>query len=243
VNADAMLRNHRRAFAWSLLLMAGAVAALFLVGRHPEDLAPATTVPAIGDFDASVHTWMAEIRATPLTWLARALSIIGSGVVTIPLRAGATVLLLWRRRIRQAVAFVLTWISAELLIVFLKDWFHRGRPTGALVETVGYSFPSGHAVAASATAVALVLALFPPGERRRRWELGAVAFSFVMAFSRVYLSAHWFSDVVAGTLLGTGLAIFWAAAVTEIRDVIFRSEGRPIPPDEAEPEPEELFRT
>jgi membrane-associated phospholipid phosphatase len=63
-----------------------------------------------------------------------------------------------------------------------------------------------------------------------------------MAFSRVYLSAHWFSDVVAGTLLGAGIAIFWAAAVTEIRDVWFRREGRPVPSDRAEPEPEELLR-
>jgi len=243
MNDDAMLHDHRRAFAWSLLLLTGAVAALFLVGRHPPELAPETTLPAIGRFDASMHAWMDDIRTPPLTWIARALSVIGSGIVTIPLRGAAVVFLLWRRRIRQAVAFALTWISAEVLVVLLKDWFHRGRPSGGLVDTVGYSFPSGHAVAASATAVALVLAFIPPGERRRRWEWLAVAFSFVMAFSRVYLSAHWFSDVVAGTLLGSGLAIFWAATVTEARDLVFRSEGRPIPPDDAEPEPEELLRS
>ncbi|MGZ8578279.1 MAG: phosphatase PAP2 family protein, partial [Actinomycetota bacterium] len=64
-----------------------------------------------------------------------------------------------------------------------------------------------------------------------------------MAFSRVYLAAHWFSDVVVGTLLGSGIAIFWAAAVTEMRDVVFRSEGKPIPPDAAEAEPGELLQT
>jgi undecaprenyl-diphosphatase len=97
-------------------------------------------------------------------------------------------------------------------------------------------------VAAAATAVALVLAFFPPGERRRRWEELAVVFAFVMAYSRVYLAAHWLSDVVAGTLLGAGIAVFWAAAVTEVRDVWFRTEGKPIPPDAAEPEPEDLLR-
>lgn len=243
MSGEAMLRDHRRAFVWSLGLLAAAVMGLFLVGRHPPELAPLTTAPGIGRFDASMHAWMDDIRATPLTWLARSLSVIGSGMVTIPLRAGATIVLVWRKRIRQAVAFVLTWVSAELLIELLKNWFHRGRPSGALVETVGYSFPSGHAVAASATTVALVLAFLPPGEQRRRWEWVAVAFSFVMAFSRVYLSAHWFSDVVAGTLLGAGLAIFWAAAVTEVRDLVFRSEGKPIPPDDAEEEPEELLRS
>ncbi|TMK89762.1 MAG: phosphatase PAP2 family protein [Actinobacteria bacterium] len=80
---------------------------------------------------------------------------------------------------------------------------------------------------------ALVLAFFPAGERRHRWEWLAVGFAFVMSMSRVYLAAHWFSDVVAGTLLGAGIAIFWAAAVTECRDVIFRARGEPIPREDA----------
>jgi membrane-associated phospholipid phosphatase len=64
--------------------------------------------------------------------------------------------------------------------------------------------------------VALVLAFFPPGRTRRRWELIALAFSFLMAVSRVYLAAHWFSDVVAGVLLGAGIAIGSAVLVMEI---------------------------
>lgn len=238
----SMLADHRRAFAWALILLIGSIAALGLVGRHPAEAAPTTTVPFVGNFDDVVHGWMETVRNTPTTWVSKALSVIGGGLVTIPLRFAATFFLAWRRRWRQVATFLLTWITAEVALAFLKDWFHRGRPTGALVVTEGFSFPSGHAVAAAATAVALVLAFFPPGERRRRWEELAVVFAFVMAYSRVYLSAHWLSDVVAGTLLGSGIGVFWAAAVTEIRDVWFKTEGKPIPPDEAEPEPEELLR-
>jgi len=90
------------------------------------------------------------------------------------------------------------------------------------VDVVGFSFPSGHAVAGAAIAVALVLVLLPPGPTRRQWELAAAAFAFVMAFSRVYLLAHWFTDVLAGVLLGTGIALGCAAFVTEIRDIALR---------------------
>jgi membrane-associated phospholipid phosphatase len=233
-----MLTNHRRAFVWSLVLLAACVAALFAVGRHPTEAAPLTTLPFIGRVDASMHTFMDDIQITPLTWLSKALDFLGGGPVTIPVRIAALLVLVLRRRWVPAIAFAATWLTAELALTWLKVAFHRGRPPGSLVDTKGFSFPSGHAVAAAATAVALVLAFIAPGPRRRLWEWIAVAFSFVMAFSRVYLSAHWMSDVVAGVLLGAGIAVFWAAAVTEIRDVWFLREGVPIPPDDADYEVE-----
>jgi membrane-associated phospholipid phosphatase len=210
-----VLTNHRRAFWWSLVLLVACVLSLLAVGRHP-DSGPATSVAVVGRFDASVHAWMDDIRNTPTTWLAKELNFIGSGLITIPLRAIASLGLLVERRWRQLSAFVLTWVASEILLTVMKATFQRERPPGSLVSIAGYSFPSGHAVAGAATAVALVLAFFPPGRKRRRWELIAVAFSFVMAVSRVYLSAHWFSDVVAGVLLGTGVAIGSAALSMEI---------------------------
>lgn len=222
-----MLRRHRRAFLWSAALLACAVGTLFLVGKHPTVDAPVTTLPVIGRIDLVVYDWVERIRVAPLTWLFRALNVIGGGIVTIPLRAVALGLLAARRRWHAFSAFALTWATAEVTLWLLKRWFARGRPPDALVATVGFSFPSGHAVAGAATAVALVLAFFLPAAERRRWEWIAVGFSFLMAFSRVYLHAHWLSDVAAGVLLGSGIAIFWFAALTELRHVsIRRSHAR-----------------
>ena len=217
-----MLSNHRRALVWSVVLAGALVFVLAAVGRHPPSEAPATTVPFVGNFDETVYHLMDDIRDVILTGIAKVLSFVGSGVVTIPLRILVAGWLVFRRHWRALAAWLLTWGFAELALAMAKPFFHRGRPPLPLVGTIGYSFPSGHAVAGASIGIALVLVLLPPGPRRRGWELGAAGFAFAMALSRVYLNAHWFSDVVAGVLLGTSVALGTAAIVTEARDLWLR---------------------
>lgn len=226
------LLDHRRALAYALALMASLAFVLLAVGRHPPGSAPATALAAIGHLDASIARWMDDIRTPLLSGLFRFLNVAGGGVVTIPLRGAAALALLILRRWRAAAAFVLTWVASEVLLTVLKTWFHRGRPPLPLVEIRGFSFPSGHAVAGAATAVALVLAFAHAGPHRRKWEWLAVAFAFLMAFSRVYLNAHWFSDVVAGVLLGCGTAVAAAALVAEIAEVAGRRRSGQPPADD-----------
>jgi membrane-associated phospholipid phosphatase len=227
--ATSVLTNHRRAIGWSAALLGAMVFVFAAVGRHPPTLAPTTTIPLVGEWDLTVLHWTDDVRSGVLTSLARFLNVLGGGFVTIPLRIAVAIWLLVRTRWRALAAWLLTWAVAELVLAGAKTFFHRGRPPDGLVDVVGYSFPSGHAVAGAATAVALVLVLLPAGPERRRWELAAIAFAFVMALSRVYLQAHWFSDVVAGVLLGAGVALGSVAAVTEIRDVAMRRRARAAP--------------
>jgi undecaprenyl-diphosphatase len=215
-----MLKDHRRTFWHAFALLASLGFVLVAVGRHPPVLAPLTSWPFVGRFDQQMYDAVDHIRVTPLTWLFRFLNVVGGGVVTVPLRAIASIYLLARRWWRRAGGFILTWAAAEFILTFLKTWFHRGRPPGNMVATVSYSFPSGHATAAAATAVALVLAFLPAGRERRKWEVIAVSFVFIMAFSRVYLNAHWFSDVVAGVLLGSGIALGSFAVANEVATLV-----------------------
>jgi len=67
-------------------------------------------------------------------------------------------------------------------------------------------------------AVAAVIVLVPAGPKRRNLEMMAAAFAIIMALSRVYLRAHWLSDVAAGAALGAAIALGAAALMHRIDD-------------------------
>jgi membrane-associated phospholipid phosphatase len=177
-----------------------------------------TTADAIQSVDDRFNDLMVSARFEPLVWLAKAMAFIGSVWVNWPLRIAAMIFLATKRRWLQLLAFALAVASSEVLIGTLKVAYGRPRPPDSLIATSGFSFPSGHAIAGAVTAVGLVVCLLPPGTERWTWEVRAAIFASLMALSRTYLSAHWLSDVVAGALIGTGLALIWPALLQGIRD-------------------------
>jgi membrane-associated phospholipid phosphatase len=194
------------------IALAVATAALFalMATRVGRDL--------VQPIDDAFLRWMVSIRARSLTWIAMTLNFIGLTYVMTPIRIGITAWLAIRRRWWHLTAFVSAIVVSEIAIGTLKALYDRPRALGSLVETSGASFPSGHAVAASVTAVAAVIALLPEGPRRYRWGAGAVAFSFLMGISRTYLGAHWLSDAVAGVMLGTTIALGTAVITHRVRE-------------------------
>jgi membrane-associated phospholipid phosphatase len=206
-----MLVDARRGLRVGGVLLGGAVVVGVLVA------VPATR-PAVQAVDDAVWRWAGAVENGPTTAVAVALSWLGGVWVTWPLRVLGLALLAWRRHWLRFAAFALAVVTSEALIGPLKAAYDRARPPDSLIETSGASFPSGHAIAAAVTAVGLVLVLSPPGPMRWRWEVRAALFAAVMALSRVYLRAHWFSDVLAGALLGAGLALGWPALLMALRE-------------------------
>jgi len=143
----------------------------------------------------------------------------------VPARIAVAGFLALRRQWWHLAAFTAAVVLSEVLIGVLKGSYERARPPESLVVTTGASFPSGHAVAASVTAVAAVIALVPPGRRRAWWALAAVVFSIMMGLSRAYLGAHWLSDAVAGILLGTSCAVVTALMAGQIQRRVEKRQG------------------
>jgi len=100
-----------------------------------------------------------------------------------------------------------------LLNEVLKYLFHRTRPavTDPLVKLQTYSFPSGHAVAATVLYgfVAILLwSYIAPKVWRVVIGTAIVAVILGVGFSRVYLGAHYPTDVLAGLLEGVAWLSF-----------------------------------
>lgn len=120
---------------------------------------------------------------------------------------------------RPRIVLALLWTPLSFLLDdVLKFLFQHPRPTQAIIAIPdSYSFPSGHAVAASALYITLAL-LAAQSERRQRprrillWS--GVAVAVLVAWSRVYLGVHYFSDVIGGLLLGGAGSIAAALAVS-----------------------------
>ncbi len=136
-------------------------------------------------------------------------------------------------RIIRRVAPVL-WLASATVEFPLKSIFRRQRPYSQVAQAVlvgappqRHSFPSGHA--ASAFAGAWLLSQHYP-----RWRFAFYLWAGVVAFCRIYLGAHYPSDVVAGGIIGVGLAAFYQRLLRR-RSV----RSTTIPPAQNQP-PDEL---
>jgi membrane-associated phospholipid phosphatase len=143
-----------------------------------------------------------------LTWLG-ASPVVGGLVL-----AGALWLLRAGRR-AQALGLAVGMGAAVVAAKLLKDGIDRARPPASLVHTMAASFPSGHAT----YSVALVAIALTVPVRRRRGALVAVGVILAVAvgISRVYLRAHFLTDVLAGWALGTACFAAGALVVAPLR--------------------------
>ncbi|NLF29901.1 MAG: phosphatase PAP2 family protein [Planctomycetes bacterium] len=148
----------------------------------------------------------------------RDFTALGSaGVLTLVSLAVLGYLLLIRRGAMAALLVVAVG-GAMALSLLLKAGFGRPRPDVVAYEMDVYtlSFPSGHAMMATAVylTLAVLLARVQTGHLVRVYLLAVAAvFVFVVGASRVYLGVHWPTDVLAGWTAGTVWALLcWLAA-------------------------------
>jgi undecaprenyl-diphosphatase len=141
---------------------------------------------------------------------ARLFTHLGGPSFIFPVTFAVAAILWFRHRHVSGILFAGAVVFGGLLEVLLKMAFHRMRPSlwPALVSETSPSFPSGHATLATAFWGGLVAVVFHMTRRSVPRILAfsiAVPMALGVAATRVYLGAHWATDVLAGMMVG----LFW----------------------------------
>lgn len=166
-----------------------------------------------------------DVRSHRLSDVARVATDVGSSLVVVPVALATAVVLAVRRRAAEAAVLVAGVVATWAFVDLAKVIVDRPRPAHPLVDTMGQSFPSGHAAhAVTWVVVALLLRRSFPGLGRGALIVGAgVAVAVLVAATRVYLRAHYLSDVVGGAGLAT--ATFGLCAITGLVVAHVRQNG------------------
>jgi len=176
--------------------------------------------------DRTAFRWADEVRSGTLDDIARALTHLGSLPVAGAATALAVVVLLIRRRITESVTLVAALALTCVAVHVAKAAVDRARPPDSLVDTAGQSYPSGHAAYAFAwIAIALVLTRTLPGLARTTAGIVAgIVLAVAIGLTRVFLRAHYLSDVVGG--VGLAATIYAVAGMAGLVVVHLRHNGR-----------------
>lgn len=165
-------------------------------------------------FDDAMRVFMAQHQSPGLRKFMRNVSLFGDW----PSHVALGLLLLgiaWRRQSKKWMRIFLSMLLAMAIAgvagTVIKRTVPRARPSvkselrwgGPRFSTKYHAFPSGHVAASTAFFGILIFA-------RRRIGLACLPIPILIGSSRMYLGAHYLSDVVCAAVLG----IFCASLVT-----------------------------
>lgn len=166
-------------------------------------------------FEYSVLNWIQEVlRCDSLDTALKPVTYLGEA--GIPLIILACVLLCFKKTRKAALVAGVAMIYGVIVgNVILKPLVARVRPYNneAFAELIrvgrdaivirrpsDFSFPSGHTLASFETAIGIFSC-------HKKWGIFAIAVAALIGFTRLYFYVHYFTDVLAGALLGTLFAV------------------------------------
>jgi membrane-associated phospholipid phosphatase len=137
---------------------------------------------------------------------------IGNGLTTVAL---AAILLLfnYRKAFTLATTYAVTSVSAQILKFFFaaprpklyfQDQLSRIHFVKGVDQLSLHSFPSGHTVTAFSTAILITYWC-----KNKLWGFPLLLLAVLVGYSRMYLSQHFFEDVMVGSVLGVIVTVIW----------------------------------
>lgn len=159
-------------------------------------------------FDGSIIQFFYNIKTDTMDWILFVFTELGS-LWFLTIFSIMVVSVLWfKKEDKWSIFFFIIGIGGGgFLTKLLKFYYGRERPSiDESIDAIGYSFPSGHSMGSLIFYGFLSYFLFR-SSIRKRWKWAAVfvcgGIIFLIGISRIYLGAHYPSDVIAGYLAGS----------------------------------------
>lgn len=189
---------NKHLLAFYALVAAGIIGLTFFVQSYP-----------IPGFDLFVTQEIQKLKTGNFTSLMEFISIFGNSV-GIPLCVIFTALFFYLTYHRREACFTLAVILPDLFNLLLKILIHRPRPTlenaKIFLKFAQSSFPSGHVVHYVVFFGFLLAVMIVKRNISSFWRIFVGTLSafliLTVSLSRIYLGAHWATDVIGGYLFG-----------------------------------------
>ena len=185
-----------------LLLILGCIGlSISCIGLH---------IPLIHQFDTSTIVWIASHRNAYLNAITVVMSVLG-GLPSTLIISGIGCLILSKSKKYTEIWFVLLSITGSAALGWLLKYaIDRPRPDEVyrMVETYGASFPSAHSIYAAVLGCSVIF-IFRTHAQAKLFIMLGCFWLVCMGLSRVYLAAHYPTDVLAGW----GIGLIWTTFV------------------------------
>jgi len=198
IGINEVLRQIRLFFVPYLVLLCGCLVIKIMFTRQVIYFAVNSSYFALGDQIAPYVTDM------------------GNGW-TIVILSALLVLFNYRAAFLMASSYAITSLTAQLV----KFIFAAPRPTllyksklSAIhlvkgVDMLRYnSFPSGHTVSIFSAVIVVIYLI-----KNKNWSIPLLLLAVAVGYSRMYLSQHFFEDVVAGSIIGLIVTACWISYI------------------------------
>ncbi len=190
-------------------LEAAALIGLAVVGLASFVLVLSAVVfdPQVALADAAIGQFVQGLRTDWATSAMVGITMLGDMAVLLPVAVLVIAVLVLSRQWIMAGTVTAASLAGVIFVPVFKALLHRARPIPMYQGADGFSFPSGHSTFATiifGMLALLVARTVPPRFRGLVYSCFACLIVLI-GVSRVYLQAHWPSDVIAGMLFGGAL--------------------------------------
>lgn len=174
------------------------------------------------NFDITIIKWIQSFISNRGTTIMECFTFMGAGQTIATLLMLLLVILIWHKRVWEAMFLFFAASGAIGFDLLLKWIFQRQRPTiHPIIHETGYSFPSGHSMGSFVFYGMIAYLLVQQSNTRVQKVISICVMAlliFMIGISRIYLGVHYPSDVLAGFAAGGSWLMICMMGLSVVND-------------------------